>query len=127
MDILLILAAGATDPTIIVQQDQPNSRKRLSEVEITQHLQELSGWELKDQTIYYTHTFNNFVESMNFVNCLVEPAEQLGHHPDLEISYNQVTIRLTTHDVGGLTPLDFELARRITQLLERWKTQPSCP
>lgn len=126
MDILWMLSTGEIYPTVLVELAQANSQRRLSEAEITQQLQALSGWELKDQVIYYTHTFNNFVESINFLNCLVEPAEKLGHHPDLEVSYNQVTIRLTTHDVGGLTPLDFQFARTITQLLERWKMQQNC-
>jgi 4a-hydroxytetrahydrobiopterin dehydratase len=51
------------------------------------------------------------------VNKLVEPAETAGHHPDLEISYNKVTISLTSHDAGGLTEKDFALARQISTLL----------
>jgi 4a-hydroxytetrahydrobiopterin dehydratase len=54
---------------------------------------------------------------MKFVNSLVEPAEQMGHHPDLSISYNRVVITLTTHDAGGLTQKDFDLAKQISQLL----------
>jgi 4a-hydroxytetrahydrobiopterin dehydratase len=50
------------------------------------------------------------------VNKLVEPAESAGHHPDIEISYNKVKILLTTHDAGGLTQKDFDLARVISQI-----------
>jgi 4a-hydroxytetrahydrobiopterin dehydratase len=50
------------------------------------------------------------------VNKLVEPAESAGHHPDIEISYNKVKILLTTHDAGGLTQKDFDLAEVISQI-----------
>ncbi|MGF1517014.1 MAG: 4a-hydroxytetrahydrobiopterin dehydratase [Nodosilinea sp.] len=63
-----------------------------------------------------TCQFANFVEAVDFVNRLVEPAERLGHHPDLAVAYNQLTIRLTTHDAGGITDLDFALAREISAL-----------
>ncbi|MGB3532376.1 MAG: 4a-hydroxytetrahydrobiopterin dehydratase [Microcoleaceae cyanobacterium] len=123
MNDLLILGFSLIIPIISVNiaQQQP-----LSEVEITQELQNLSGWEQQDQTLVYTHQFNNFIESVNFVNCLVEPAEMLNHHPDLSISYNQVTINLTTHDAVGLTNLDFQLAEKINQVLEDWSSEKSC-
>lgn len=100
--------------------------QRLSEAEITEKLQNLSRWKQQEERLVYTHTFDNFIESVNFVNCLVEPAEALSHHPDLEISYNQVMINLTTHDAGGLTNLDFQLAERINQILEGWTEERSC-
>lgn len=53
---------------------------------------------------------------MDFVNKLVEPAEAAGHHPDLSISYNKVTVSLTSHDAGGLTESDFEMAKTISAL-----------
>jgi 4a-hydroxytetrahydrobiopterin dehydratase len=53
---------------------------------------------------------------MDFVNKLVEPAEAAGHHPDIAISYNKVTISLTTHDAGGLTEKDFAMAKQISSL-----------
>ena len=71
---------------------------------------------LKLNPLFYTHKFQNFVEAINFVNCLATPAETANHHPDIAISYNKVTINLTTHDVGRLTALDFELATTISQL-----------
>jgi 4a-hydroxytetrahydrobiopterin dehydratase len=46
----------------------------------------------------------------------VEPAESAGHHPDIEVSYNKVNISLTTHDAGGLTQNDFDLAKVISQI-----------
>ncbi|MBN3925663.1 4a-hydroxytetrahydrobiopterin dehydratase [Nostoc sp. NMS4] len=88
----------------------------LTEAEIQKQAKALSGWTLKDSKLQITRTFKDFVKAIEFVNKLVEPAESQGHHPDIEISYNQVKITLTTHDVGGLTQLDFDVARAISQI-----------
>lgn len=88
----------------------------LSETEIQTRVNELSGWTLNGKEITCTKTFKNFVEAIDFVNRLVEPAEAAGHHPDLAISYNKVTIALTSHDAGGLTEKDFEMAKTISQI-----------
>ncbi len=118
----LIIPLISVNPTSI----QLAQNQRLSDIGITEKLQSLPRWEQQEESLVYTHTFNNFIESVNFVNCLVEPAETLGHHPDLEISYNQVMISLTTHDAGGLTDLDFQLAERINQILEAWSSEKRC-
>lgn len=89
------------------------SSPRLTDAEVAQELQSLPNWTTDGQRIGCTFRFDNFVESVGFVNSLVEPAEAAGHHPDLQISYNRVTVSFTTHDVGGLTLLDFETARAI--------------
>lgn len=89
---------------------------RLSASEAAEQMQSISDWATDGQQLYCTYLFANFVEAIAFVNRLVEPAETLGHHPDLVISYNQVSINLTTHDAGGLTQLDFDLARIISSL-----------
>jgi 4a-hydroxytetrahydrobiopterin dehydratase len=86
----------------------------LSESEIQSSLSRLSGWSLKGDAIQTTLTFKDFVETIEFVNRLVEPAEAAGHHPDLAISYNKLTISLTSHDAGGLTDKDFEMAANIS-------------
>ncbi|NEO57727.1 MAG: 4a-hydroxytetrahydrobiopterin dehydratase [Okeania sp. SIO3B5] len=111
---------------LLVQKTEIHNIKPLSEVEIYRYLQDLSNWQIKDNKLSYTHKFQNFVEAINFVNCLVTPAETANHHPDIAISYNQVTINLTTHDVGGLTALDFELATTISQLIKTWKSDKKC-
>jgi len=111
---------------LLVQETNIQKIKILSEVEIYQRLQYLEDWQIKDNQLSYTHQFQNFVEAINFVNCLVIPAETANHHPDIVISYNQVRINLTTHDVGGLTLLDFELATTISQLIKTWKSDKKC-
>jgi len=92
------------------------SLTRLSTAEIAEQMQSISDWFTDGQQLYCTYQFTNFLEAIAFVNRLVAPSETLAHHPDLIISYNQVSINLTTHDAGGLTQLDFELARSISNL-----------
>ena len=88
----------------------------LSESEIQTRLGQISGWSLQGKEIQMVRRFKDFIEAMNFVNRLVAPAEAAGHHPDIAISYNRVTISLTTHDSGGLTEKDFALAEQISNL-----------
>ena len=88
----------------------------LTDPEIQGRLSQLPGWILQQNTIVCTRRFQGFPEAVAFVNAIVAPAEAAGHHPDLEISYNRVTIRLTTHDAGGLTAKDFDLARILDTL-----------
>ncbi len=88
----------------------------LTETQISQKIQTLPGWKTNGQEISRTFQFSDFIAAMDFVNKLVEPAEAAGHHPDIAISYNKVTISLTTHDAGGLTDKDFALAATISEL-----------
>jgi 4a-hydroxytetrahydrobiopterin dehydratase len=88
----------------------------LSESEIQQQVSSLPNWTLEGSKLQCTRKFNDFVQAIEFVNKLVEPAESAGHHPDIEISYNKVNISLTTHDAGGLTQKDFDLARVISNI-----------
>ncbi len=88
----------------------------LGDAEIQAQLSQLSGWDLIDGKLQATKKFKDFVEAIAFVNSLVEPAEAAGHHPDLFISYNRVSVTLWTHDAGGLTSKDFELAKVISNL-----------
>jgi 4a-hydroxytetrahydrobiopterin dehydratase len=85
----------------------------LSDEEVQSRLQELEGWERRGDLISKTFKRDDFVGSVRFVDSLVEPAEEMGHHPDLEISWNEVTVSITTHAEGGLTENDFKLAGRI--------------
>jgi len=88
----------------------------LTEVEIQERASLLSGWTVEGSNLKITRKFKDFIEAIEFVNKLVEPAESAGHHPDIEISYNKVIIQLTSHDAGGLTQKDFELAEVISQI-----------
>ena len=88
----------------------------LSDSEIDSRLAELEGWEREGETIAKTFELADFVGSVQFVGKLVEPAEEMGHHPDLTVSWNKVGVSITTHSAGGLTANDFELAKRIDAL-----------
>lgn len=88
----------------------------LNATELNQKIQELPDWKIEDDTLTKTFEFKDFVTAIDFVNQLVEPAESAGHHPDLAISYNKVSVSLTTHDAGGITQKDFDLAREISEL-----------
>ena len=90
----------------------------LTQTEIDQKIQTIPQWQQKEQNLTRTFEFKNFVEAIAFVNQLVEPAEAAGHHPDLAISYNKVEVSLTSHDAGGLTQKDFDLAQTISQLAD---------
>ena len=91
------------------------AEERLSEEAIAQQLQAIPDWSREGDTLLCTYELTNFVDAIALVNTMIEPAESLGHHPDLMISYNRVMILLTTHDAGGLTTLDFALAEAIAQ------------
>jgi 4a-hydroxytetrahydrobiopterin dehydratase len=89
---------------------------RLNDEEIEQRLGELDGWERDGDAIARTFELDDFKGSVDFVNRLTAEAEEMNHHPDLAISWNKVTVTITTHSVGGLTADDFELAKRIATL-----------
>lgn len=70
-------------------------------------------WKAVGETITRTFTFEDFGESLGFVTRVGVTAERAFHHPDIDIRWNKVTLTLTSHDVGGLTERDVELAARI--------------
>ena len=92
---------------------------RLSDEEIDERLSGLEGWEREGDAIRRTFKLDDFKGSVDFVNRLTPEAEEMNHHPDLEISWNEVTVTVTTHSEGGLTENDFELARA------SWYSRPS--
>lgn len=113
-------------PKSLAQNAENSKLKPLSENEISQRLQKLPNWTREGKTIKYTREFKNFVEAVSFVNCLISPSEKAGHHPDIAIAYNRVTISLTTHDAGGLTEQDFDLAETISKLVSEWMPGNVC-
>jgi 4a-hydroxytetrahydrobiopterin dehydratase len=88
----------------------------LDDTAIDSKLAELDGWERDGNAIVKTFKNDDFVGSVEFVKRLVEPAEDMGHHPDLTLSWDEVSVSITTHSQGGLTENDFELAKRIDAL-----------
>jgi 4a-hydroxytetrahydrobiopterin dehydratase len=85
--------------------------EKLSNDEINKKLTQLNRWELNRNSIQKDFEFKDFKEAMDFMNELAGMAEKLNHHPDWSNSYNKVSIKLTSHDVGGLTENDFTFAK----------------
>jgi 4a-hydroxytetrahydrobiopterin dehydratase len=88
----------------------------LSDAEIDERLATLQGWERDGEAIRRSFSCEDFVGSVRFVESLVEPAEAMGHHPNLEISWDTVVVTISTHSEGGLTAADFELAGKVDAL-----------
>lgn len=91
----------------------------LDQEQIEQGLSGLDeGWRLEGSAIVREFDCGDFVGSVRFVDSLVEPAEGMGHHPDIAISWKTVTVTVSTHSEGGLTAADFELAAKIDVLAQ---------
>lgn len=84
----------------------------LTAEKIETRLRKLPGWRVEAGELVRTFEFADFRAALRFVNNVGELAEMAGHHPDIDIRYNRVRLALTTHDAGGLTEKDFDLAER---------------
>ncbi len=90
-----------------------------SPAQVQAGLAQVQGWSVNSQgEIEKRFKFENFVQALAFVNKVGALAEEMQHHPDITINYNRVTLSVTTHDVGGLSPKDFDLAARANQLAQ---------
>ncbi len=87
--------------------------KRLSDGDIQQELTTLAGWSGDARGLVRPYTWRTFAEAIAFVNEVAAVAEAAQHHPDIDIRYRAVTVRLVTHDAGGVTDRDVALARAI--------------
>jgi 4a-hydroxytetrahydrobiopterin dehydratase len=88
----------------------------LSSQEIDTRLKNLVGWQVDTGELVRTFQFADFRAALQFVNAVGEVAEQVGHHPDIDIRYNKVRLALITHDADGITAKDFGLAEEIDRL-----------
>jgi 4a-hydroxytetrahydrobiopterin dehydratase len=88
----------------------------LSDDQVKERLSGLDGWDGKGDAIEKQFQFEDFSGSVDFVNRITPVANEMNHHPDLAISWNTVTVTLSTHSEGGLTDNDFELAKKIDGL-----------
>ena len=91
-------------------------RRRLTEEEINSGLEEMDGWLVLDGKIAKEFKFKSYANGVMFASAVGHLADSMDHHPDLTIGYQKVTVAVNTHDVGGISPVDFELARRIEAL-----------
>ena len=90
-------------------------KQALTPAEIKETLSTIPGWTLQDGKLTRDWTFKDFVQAMEFVNRIAALAESAGHHPDIDIRYNQVRLGLVSHDAGGITHRDVDMAKQINQ------------
>jgi 4a-hydroxytetrahydrobiopterin dehydratase len=92
------------------------ARTKLGSDEITQRLAKLPQWKVEAGKLHREYKFASFVEAFGFMASCALVAEKLDHHPEWSNVYNRVVVDLTTHDAGGITATDFELAERMDAL-----------
>ncbi|MDX1332507.1 MAG: 4a-hydroxytetrahydrobiopterin dehydratase [Robiginitalea sp.] len=91
--------------------------EKLTAAEIEKKLGELEGWEFNEDALETTFEFQNFKEAFTLMTRIAFECEAMGHHPDWTNVYNRLHIRLSTHDAGGVTDKDFQLAGLIEELV----------
>ena len=91
-------------------------RRPLSDLEIQRALGSLPGWSRRGETLTKSYTFKRFPEGIVFIQRVADAAERMDHHPDIDVRYTKVTFMLSTHDAGGITSRDIELATEIEKL-----------
>ena len=91
-------------------------RRPLSDLEIQRALGSLPGWSRRGDVLTKTYTFKRFPEGIIFIQRVTDVAERMDHHPDIDVRYTKVTFMLSTHDAGGITQRDIELAGEIEKL-----------
>lgn len=88
-------------------------RARLDDASVGSRLSQLDGWRVDDGRLHRKFEFDDFVQAFGFMSSVALVAERMNHHPDWSNSYKTVEIHLSSHDVGGLSERDFELAAHI--------------
>lgn len=89
----------------------------LDDAAIERELATLDGWERDGDALFRELRFDGFREAIGFIDRVADLAEDAGHHPELTNVYSRVTVRLTTHDAGGITRKDVDLARAIDDVV----------
>lgn len=91
--------------------------KRLTSQEIKNNLELLPGWSFEEGGIVKKFVFSNFKATIAIMVKIGEMAEEMNHHPEWFNVYNKLNIRLSTHDAGGVTQKDIDLAKRIEEII----------
>ncbi|GAA5496139.1 4a-hydroxytetrahydrobiopterin dehydratase [Rubritalea squalenifaciens DSM 18772] len=94
------------------------SEEIISPSELEEELRKCPEWEIKGSKIIRELEFEEFMDAIDFVNLIAEAAEDASHHPDIDIRYNKVKLALTTHEIGGVTEADLEMAIRIDNICD---------
>jgi 4a-hydroxytetrahydrobiopterin dehydratase len=92
----------------------------MTAIQVNRHLKTVPNWSKRNQMILRTFTFKGFLKSVDFVNRIARKAQKSNHHPDIDIRFNKVTLKLTTHDQGGITKKDFSLARQCDEVFSKY-------
>jgi 4a-hydroxytetrahydrobiopterin dehydratase len=95
------------------------AQPKLAHDEIEERARQLPSWRVENGRLHRDLKFASFVEAFGFMSSLALVAERMNHHPEWSNVYNKVSIALWTHDAGGITSLDFELAAAAEQLAKR--------
>jgi 4a-hydroxytetrahydrobiopterin dehydratase len=89
---------------------------KLTEAEIEQSLAKVAGWTVKDGKLHREYKFADFAHAVGFIATAAVGIEKMNHHPEWFNVYNRVTVDLTTHDSGGITQKDVELAQMLEKI-----------
>ncbi|HEX9198287.1 MAG TPA: 4a-hydroxytetrahydrobiopterin dehydratase [Acidobacteriaceae bacterium] len=92
----------------------PSTKQKLSKEDLNALLVQLPEWAVEEGKLVRFWTFPDFVRALDFVNRVGKLAEEAGHHPDIDIRYNRVKLALVSHDAGGITARDAEMARKLS-------------
>ena len=98
---------------MIISSMSQTKYKKLSGKELDEIVKSMSGWEIKDEKLQKIFKFSNFVEAFGFMTKIALEAEKINHHPEWTNVYNTVSVKLSTHDVDGITDYDIKLAKII--------------
>jgi len=88
---------------------------KISPLELKEHLKRLSGWTVLNNQLCVKYNLGSFMQVMSFANLVSDKSEQINHHPKFIIEYNKISFDLSTHEVGGITKLDIQLATFIDE------------
>ena len=115
---IAVAIANQSTVQITPTNDAMTTPAPLSKEELNAALSQISDWSVKDSKLHRQFRFPSFVEAFGFMSSVALVAEAAGHHPEWSNVYNRVTIDLTTHDAGGITSKDIELASKVDKLAE---------
>ncbi|MEM0117769.1 MAG: 4a-hydroxytetrahydrobiopterin dehydratase [Conexivisphaerales archaeon] len=89
----------------------------MSETEIESRLKKLKGWSYRDGFLVKNFRFKTFMQGIRFVNSVAQLAEEIQHHPDIHVRWTNVRLEIQSHDEGGVTSRDFNLAGKIEKMI----------
>ena len=110
--------SARTHPKRNTLTSHPIMADLLSKEDVKRLLKKIPEWEHEGKKLTRTIEWDDFQEAIDFINDLAEIVEDAGHHPDIEIHRNVVILSLTTHEAGGITEMDFDVAERIDNLVD---------